>query len=83
MQTVVIKKDETIQIVVETLEAYPVPVSWNDARNVAANKIMQDIQAENQAKALAAQAAAQAAANAPKVTHVQQPDAVDPANNVG
>jgi len=79
MQTVVIKKDETIQIVVETLEAYPVPVSWNDARNVAANKIMQDIQAENQAKAIAAQAAA----NAPKVTHVQQPDAVDPANNVG
>lgn len=59
MQTVVIKKGETIQLIAETLESYPVVITWADALNVAAGKIQNDarnaINMAQQAAAIAQQ----------------------------
>jgi hypothetical protein len=81
MQTVVIKKGESVQIIAETLEAYPINVTWADALNVAAGKIQNDARAILNTQAQVAMQATNPPA-AP-LTPVQPQPAVDPANDVG
>jgi hypothetical protein len=50
-QTVTIKAGDEITIIVETLESYPIKVTWEDALNVAANKISQTAREVMNAKA--------------------------------